>query len=120
MELGKNGGQSAYVLYSGNYLNWYHNAGNVTKTRLEIVQEVAGNLLDSLNNVNIGLMSFNDVHNNNSQGGSIDIPIGNIADVKETMRSTINGFTAHTWTPLAETLYEAALYFSGERTSITV
>ena len=108
------------MLYSGNYLNWYHNAGNVTKTRLEIVQEVAGNLLDSLNNVNIGLMSFNDVHNNNSQGGSIDIPIGNIADVKETMRSTINGFTAHTWTPLAETLYEAALYFRGENVDFGV
>jgi type IV pilus assembly protein PilY1 len=112
---GKKGGQSTYVLYSGNYLNWYHNAGSVTKTRLEIVQEVAGNLLDSLNNVNIGLMSFN-----YSQGGNVDVPIGNIADVRETMRSAINGYTAETWTPLAETLYEAALYFRGENVDFGV
>jgi type IV pilus assembly protein PilY1 len=45
-----------YTIYSGNYLNWAYGPTGF-KTRLEIVQDVATDLLDSINGVNVGLMT---------------------------------------------------------------
>ncbi|KAA0206406.1 MAG: hypothetical protein EDM71_09275, partial [Proteobacteria bacterium] len=48
-----------YTIWDGNWLNWYSSGGTVTQTRMEIVRNVANNMLASLNGVNVGLMHFN-------------------------------------------------------------
>ncbi|MDX1562482.1 MAG: hypothetical protein R3305_06120, partial [Gammaproteobacteria bacterium] len=40
-----------YRIYSGNYLNWYYGSATVS-TRIEVMQDVATNLVNSINGVN--------------------------------------------------------------------
>jgi len=65
--------------------------------------------LNTIHGVRIGMMVFN-----NSEGGRIH---STIRSLDETTRSQlindVKNITADTWTPLAETLYEAGLYFKG-------
>ncbi len=97
-----------YTVWDGNWLNWYSGGGTVTKTRMEIVREVAIDLLEGLNGVNVGLMHFN-----YDQGGTVSKAIENIATSRAAMQSAVGALTASTWTPLSETLYEAANYYMG-------
>jgi type IV pilus assembly protein PilY1 len=99
--------EQTYTLYSANYLNWVQSPG-VLKTRLEIVQDVSTSLINSINGVNVGLMYFND-----SQGGLVAHAMENVTTARTNIMDKINGLEAETWTPLSETLYEAALYYSG-------
>ena len=57
---------NTYTLYSGNYLNWYYGP-TAFQTRLQVVQDVTTDLLDSVNGVNTALMYFNDDFNTTSQ-----------------------------------------------------
>ncbi len=102
------------VLFSGNYMNWKYGP-TTNRTRLDVVKEVANGLLDSVNNVNVGLVYFNDPVNfiTGSQGGRVAVPIGDVATNRATMKSQINALTATAFTPLSETLYESALYYAG-------
>lgn len=97
-----------YTIWSGRWLNWNKSGGTVYQTRLEIVREVTNNLLDNLNGVNVGLMHFN-----NDQGGTVRQAITDIGTSRDAMKTAVNGLTAETWTPLSETLYEAANYYMG-------
>jgi type IV pilus assembly protein PilY1 len=96
-----------YTIYSGNYLNWF-SGPTALQPRLKVVQDVATNLLNTLNGVNVGLMHFN-----GEQGGLVKHAMENIATGRASMISDVNGLTAGGYTPLSETLYEAALYFRG-------
>jgi type IV pilus assembly protein PilY1 len=101
-----------YTLYSGNYLNWMRGP-TAFKTRLEIVQDVATDLLDSVNGVNVGLSYFNrntDVSNN---GGRIAHAVEDIDTARASIQAAVNALTPDGYTPLSETLYEAALYYAG-------
>ncbi len=102
------------ILRTGNYLNYLHeNPGaGIDKTRLQVAKEVVSELLNttSTSGVRFGVMVFN-----NDQGGHVLAPIKNRTGSEiDTLAQTINGITAHTWTPLAETLAEAGLYFAGK------
>lgn len=107
-----------YVLYTGNYLNWTESAINQTSTRLEVVQDVTNDLLDNLTDVNVGLMRFS---NNGgwgdaaAEGGQIIHAIEPVELGRAAMQAKINGLAPSGWTPLAESMYEAALYYRGER-----
>ena len=104
---------NTYTLYSGNYINWYYNARQVTQTRLQIMQQVLDNLLESLEGVNTGLMRFS-LNGNESEGGGMVLQeIAAVEDVRDDMRAQINSWDADGWTPLAESLYEAAQYYRG-------
>ena len=105
---GSNPTASIYTTYSGNYLNWYYGPTS-NETRLKVVQDVATNLLNSINGVNVGLMAFN-----YDQGGYVVHAIEDISTARSSMISDINALTPQTWTPLSETLYEAGLYYSGK------
>ena len=100
---------NTYTLYHGNWLNWEDNAATTTKDRLEVVQEVTNDLLDSVSGVNVGLMRFND-----TQGGPVIHAMEDIEDARADMQATITGLDHDGWTPLSETLYEAGLYYMGE------
>ncbi|MBT8063065.1 MAG: hypothetical protein KJO85_10310, partial [Gammaproteobacteria bacterium] len=103
-----------YTLYSGNYLNWTQVAMTQVTTRLEIVQDVTKNLLDNLSGVNVGLMRFsNDGGSDDdaADGGMVIHAVEPVELGRAAMKSKIDGLAPSGWTPLAETMYEAALYF---------
>ena len=108
-----------YTLYSGNYLNYFNFAPvTVLGTRLSIVKAAATTLINSLNNVNIGLMRYNeDVNGGNNdtdtQGGRVVYPISAISTNRAALLTTLNSYSANGHTPLSETMFEAYRYFSG-------
>lgn len=87
------------AIYSGNYLNYL-------RTRLEVAQEAVVNLVNSTGSIDFGMMIFN-----RDQGGKVVQPIG--VD-KTTLVDAVNRITTNLYTPLAETLAEAGLYFAGK------
>lgn len=99
--------QTPYTVYDGNYLNWL-TGPTTSATRLQVVQNVATNLLNSVNGVNVGLMTFN-----YDQGGYVVYPLQDIATARANVIAAVNSLTPGSWTPLSETLYEAAQYFMG-------
>jgi type IV pilus assembly protein PilY1 len=96
-----------YTLYDGNYLNWL-TGPTALQQKIQIVQNVATNLLQSITGVNVGLMTFNF-----DQGGYVLYPMEDIATARTNIISAVNSLTASSWTPLSETIYEAALYYMG-------
>ncbi|MGB5246614.1 MAG: PilC/PilY family type IV pilus protein [Woeseia sp.] len=94
--------------YSGNYLNWLHNSPVTSMSRIDIVKTVTKNVLDSIQNANIGLMRFNW-----DQGGSVTHAVKDLGTNRTAAKSKIDAMTAAGWTPLSETMYEAALYWRG-------
>jgi type IV pilus assembly protein PilY1 len=109
----------AITFYSGNYLNWKASP-TITRTRLEIMQEVLTTLLTNLDdNVNVGLMRYsNDTGSDNdaaAQGGMVMKEMGKIEDNRASMITEINSWSAAGWTPLSETLFEATQYFRGDK-----
>jgi type IV pilus assembly protein PilY1 len=96
-----------YTLYSGNYMNWYYGTAT-TSTRIQVMKDVATNLVNSVNGVNIGVMGFN-----TDEGGYVHHAIENVATGRTTLTSAINAMTATSWTPLSETLHEAHNYLRG-------
>ncbi len=105
-----------YTLYSGNYLNWAFGPTRF-RTRIDIVKDVASNLLDSVSGVNVGLMTFNDPIDfiNGSQGGYVAYPMTDITTGRVPMQAAINALDARTYTPLSETLWEASQYYMGRK-----
>jgi len=106
----------SYTLFSGNYLNWKATAGtSTTKTRLQIVQEVFADLMDSTSGVNAALMRFDDKSQSFNKGGYFLLPMQELNTAsRPAFKSVVSGLTPGGYTPLAETLYEAARFFRGE------
>ena len=101
----------SFWLYSGNYMNWYHNGPiEATKTRLQTVVDVVKHLTLSLSDINLGLMRFD----RDGEGGMIDVPVTDIATSGELIRNKLDSYYYSGITPLTETLHEATLYYRGE------
>ena len=100
-----------YTFYNANYLNWINGTGVSTiKTRLEIVQEVFSNLMDSVSNINISVMRFDE----NGSGGYFIMPMAELTDSnRANYQTAVNNLTANGNTPLSETLYESYLFYKG-------
>ena len=107
--------------YSGNYLNWYFGpydgdnpfgAGATRKpvavNRMEAAQQAAIQLLDSLNNVRVGVAGFNW-----KSGAEFHHQVADLAANETTIKNAVNGLTASNWTPLAEALHDIGRYFMG-------
>jgi type IV pilus assembly protein PilY1 len=106
-------GDEAYTLYTGHYLNYYHdNNYAVNTTRMEVVKKIVSDLTYTLDSVNLGMMRF-DTSNSADNGGMIEVPIADITTNAETIRNTVNTYSPYSWTPLSETLFEAYRYYSG-------
>jgi type IV pilus assembly protein PilY1 len=100
----------SYVFYSGNYLNWFHNAPSTELgTRLSIVQQSAKDTLDRLTNVNVGLMRFS----SDADGGMVLYPLSPIESARDALKAEIDAFDPNGGTPLSETFLEAYRYWSG-------
>ncbi len=94
--------------YSANYLNWYNNSPVTSMSRTDIVKTVTKNVLDSIQNANVGLMHFNW-----DQGGSVIHAVKDLDSNRAQANAKVDGLPANGWTPLSETMYEAALYWRG-------
>jgi type IV pilus assembly protein PilY1 len=97
-----------FVVYSANYLNWYFGPP-VASTRLQVVKDVATQLLGNVNDVNVGLMRFNDP----AEGGPVLHAMEDIETARSAIQAKINALPANGNTPLSETMYEAAQYYRG-------
>ncbi|WP_455205071.1 pilus assembly protein [Kaarinaea lacus] len=104
-----------YTFYNGNYLNWRYSPGTTeTKTRLTIVKEVFSDLMDSISDINIAVMRFDNKSETLNQGGYFAMPMQTLtADNRQSYKDAVNAFTANGYTPLSETLYESYLFYKG-------
>lgn len=103
-----------YVLFDGNWLNWAVTGLRQTSRKIDIVKEVATSLLDSVNGINVGLMRYNtNVNSPYDDGGPVIYAMEDIATARDAIKDKIEGLPASGNTPLAETMYEAALYYRG-------
>jgi type IV pilus assembly protein PilY1 len=108
---------STYTFYSANYLNWRQSTGAETIiTRLEVVQEVFSDLMDSVSNINLAVMRFDNEQSTISEnkGGYFIMPMQQLTtDNREAYKYAVDALTPRGFTPLAETLYEAYLFYKG-------
>ena len=79
------------------------------------MQDVATDLLDTISDVNVGLAYFNRNTDTSNDGGRIAYAIEDIETARGPMQAVINGLVPDGNTPLSETLYEAAQYYTGGR-----
>jgi type IV pilus assembly protein PilY1 len=102
------------TLWSGNYMNYTYGP-TFNRPRIDVVKEVATDLLDSVNGVNVGLMTFNVFLGGSagSQGGFVVHEIEDVSTSRVNLQAAINALSPDAATPLSETLYEAALQMGG-------
>ena len=98
-----------YTVYDGNYLNWKASPLAVQLSRAQIVREVTKTVLQSVNDVNVGVMRFND-----RDGGPVIQAVVDLDTNRQSIINTIDSLGADGATPLSETLYESALYWMGQ------
>ncbi|MEQ9562994.1 MAG: hypothetical protein RLN69_10770, partial [Woeseiaceae bacterium] len=98
----------AYTVFDGNYLNWKTTAALVSMERIDILKAVSKKVLSSVNNMNVGIMRFN-----NNDGGAVIKAMTDLDTNRASIFTTIDGLPAAGNTPLAESMYENALYWLG-------
>lgn len=96
------------TMYDSDYLSWYHNPPGASMSRTDIVKAVTKNVLGSVKDVNVGFMRFH-----NSEGGPVIHGLKDLDDNRSAANTVVDNLPAAGWTPLSETLYEAALYWHG-------
>ncbi len=96
------------TMYDPNYLNWHHNPAGDSLRKTDIVKAVTKNVLGSMNDVNVGFMWFNW-----SEGGTVVQGLKDLDSNRVELNNTVDALPASGWTPLSETMYEAALYLRG-------
>jgi len=100
------------TFYSGNYLNYIINVpATYGKSKIQVMQDVISNLVNSTTGINIGLMRFDKY---NAEGGMVVAPMEDIATSRSGFISALTAMTAYGATPLAETFYESAMYYEGK------
>ena len=97
-----------YTVFDGNYLNYLENPEFADQERIDIVKDVTKAVLNSIDNVNVGVMRFN-----HDQGGPVILGMTDLDTNRQSIVDAIDGIDADGNTPLSETLYEAALYWRG-------
>ena len=114
-------GVSAYLVrsdlgedgrYAGNYMNWvYYNATAEQRaaiprvTRIQVSKACVVDIIQDNPGIRFGVMVFN----TSSEGGTVVSPLGTD---EATLISQINGVRANCWTPLGETMVNAAQYYA--------
>ena len=105
---GSSGRSTTYTIHDGNYLNYQNDPATQDISRSDIMKEATKKVLNSVNNMNVGLMRFN-----NTEGGTIiRAPIDLDAN-RAALNLQIDGLDADGWTPLSEALFETALFWQG-------
>ncbi|MFW2371881.1 MAG: pilus assembly protein [Gammaproteobacteria bacterium] len=101
----------SYTIYSGNYLNYLRTAPITSrKSRIETVKDVVTNVVNSVQNIRIGLMRFD----SDANGGMVVTPMGPIDATKPDFLDALDAMEPEGGTPLGEVMIEAALYYQGK------
>jgi type IV pilus assembly protein PilY1 len=104
------GGRKTWYLRTGNYRNYLEYTGPAeTRPRLGVAKGTVQSFINTTWGVRFGAMIFNQ-----SEGGHILREIKDMTPQnRASLHNAIGQIYADTWTPLAETLHEAGLYFQG-------
>src|SRR5215831_10502412 len=114
---------STVNLYTGNYLNYLlgtcASGGACSKPKMTIAKEVVNALLDSVQGVRFGVMTFHYDSLNNGDGAKVVAqvavaPPGSLAN--SALHSAINSLQPTGNTPLGDALYDVGQYYRGQRT----
>lgn len=100
------GGSTEKRLRLGNYQNYVDSGVGQTRSRISVAKDVLTDLINTTTGVRFGMMVFN-----YEQGGRL---VAGCGTDTATLRSRIASASPDGWTPLAETLAEAGLYFAGK------
>ncbi len=98
----------AYTIYDGNYLNWKETPVTASLPKIDIMKAVTKNLMNAIEDVNVGVMRFT-----GSDGGRVLHAISPVNNDRAAILTKINDLADGGATPLAEALYESALYWRG-------
>jgi type IV pilus assembly protein PilY1 len=104
-----------YDAYTANYLYYRTRAYAAKKSVNDIVSSTYDSVTD-VTSMDFGLEIFNDNQNNTHNGGRIISairPLKSSDQTKTNFINAVNRFESNTATPLAESIWEAFLYFSG-------
>jgi len=124
----KNPKPTSGSFYTGNWMNWNATGNGVLRPKIDIAKEVVSNLINSTRGVRFGMMNYNTDSNQLTDAGGSFITYNGYTPYVQAMTSTtraqlvanVNALTAHTYTPLAETLFEAMRYYQGAATAFPV
>ena len=105
---GSSGRSTTYTIHDGNYLNYQNDPATFNLSRSDIMKEVTKKVLNSINDMNVGLMRFND-----TEGGTIIRAPSDLDSNRATILAEIDALPANGWTPLSESLFETALFWQG-------
>ncbi len=97
-----------YTVYDGNYLNWKSSALEVDVRKIDILKSVTKSVLNSISDVNVGIMRFN-----GSNGGVVIKAMSDLDADRDAILNKVDSLPAQGNTPLAEVMYEGALYWRG-------
>ncbi len=108
------------IYATGNWINW-RSAVGAPEPKIDIAKRVVTNIVQSTSGIKLGLMEFNNnqgarLRTYNSYTASIkdmDAIFSGTTTNRQALVDAIAPITATSWTPLAESLFEAMLYFKG-------
>jgi type IV pilus assembly protein PilY1 len=109
---------STVNLFTGNYLNYLlgtcASGGACSKSKMAIAKEVVNSILDSVQGVRFGVMTFYYDSSNNGLGARVVSPMGTNVTV---MKAAVNNLSPTGNTPLGDALYDVGQYYKGQPTA---
>ena len=105
------GGTTNRRLRLGNFMNYDASGIGTPQSRISVAQQVLTDLIYQTNDVRFGMMVYNYNDTDARSGGRLVAPCS--AD-KTPLLTAVSNASPSGWTPLAETLAEAGLYFAGQ------
>ncbi|MCG8369132.1 MAG: hypothetical protein MJA32_01315 [Proteobacteria bacterium] len=105
---GSSGVNRTYSMYDGNYINYKQNPPQETRSRSYIMKLATKQVLNSVDDMNVGIMRFN-----HKEGGVVIRAPSDLDSNRAQILAEIDALGAAGWTPLSETLFENALFWMG-------
>ncbi len=96
------------TVYDGNYLNYLENPVLIDDSKINIVQNTATAILNSIEGINVGVMRFN-----SQEGGPVLLDLVPLDTNRTQIIDMINQIPSGGSTPVSETVFESALYWRG-------
>ena len=105
---GSSGVNVTYTVYDGNYLNYLKDPATRYLSRSAVMKEVVTTVLNSVDNMNVGLMRFN-----GENGGTVIQAPVDLDTNRTEILARVDSLDTDSYTTLAETIFESALLWQG-------